>query len=323
MIRQKAAKDIPEPIVFGPDFPSFKMLMRRGRQVFESRTNQNLFLDPIFDFDPNGTFTFGEFLRRLGTWRDCLPLLFEDYYVTDEGELFDWTYFAAVPRWDACQPIQQLHGYCRSRSQSAFLRKYLESQYRVGLPRAWDEWHSALNQRALALGVPWRSPVTVVGSEGFVWRLVDLLCGFPAPIPEVWLNYVGYDKTIEDEAHLAANPQRVDFVILADGQKCVVEIDGPSHYADYDETTKTYTVNEDRYAKNLLVERSLRRHGWEIYRFANVEVDRAADDSQFIKLAEHLPGFTSDSYMGRLAFTADEITSVLGALDRFLVPGPR
>lgn len=290
------AKDIPEPIVFGPDFPNFKMLMRQGRQVFESRTNRNLLLHPIWDSDGEGTFTLARLLRRLGSWQDCLPLFFEEFWLTEDGELIDWTVWAKTPGWDKCQTLQDLAGYCRSRSQREFFWRYLSSQYRAGLEQAYDEWCAASQDQASMNGTEWTSPALRFGDEDFIWRLADLVFDFPAAIPEVWLNYVGYDKTIEDEAHLAENPQRVDFVILADSRKCVVEIDGPSHYADYEEETRTYTVNEDRYAKNLAIERSLRRHGWEIYRFANVEVDRVTDDDAFVRLAEHLPGFASTWY---------------------------
>jgi hypothetical protein len=247
-------------------------------------------------------------LRHLGSWQDCLPLFFDEFWLTEDGELIDWTVWATTPGWDKCRPLQDLAGYCRSRSQRGFFWRYLSSQYRAGLEQAYEEWSTASQHQASMKGREWRSPALEFGDEDFTWRLTDLVFDFPAAIPEVWLNYVGYDKTTEDEAHLAENPQRVDFVILADGRRCVVEIDGPSHYADYDEETRSYTVNEDRYAKNLAIERSLRRHGWEIHRFANVEVDRVTDDGDFVRLAEHLPGFASNWYgdelgMGRPAIS--------------------
>jgi very-short-patch-repair endonuclease len=102
----------------------------------------------------------------------------------------------------------------------------------------------------------------------------------------VWLNVIGSDRTLEDADHLAENPQRVDFALFAEGEKAVVEIDGRSHYAAYDVVTKTYSINEERYAKNLAIERSLRRQGWDIHRFSNLEVERANSDEQFVHLAQ-------------------------------------
>ena len=151
-----------------------------------------------------------------------------------------------------------------------------------------------------------------------MWGLIELMFGFPAAIPEVWLNAIGADRTIEDEAHLAENPQRVDFVILGDGRKAVVEIDGPSHYADYNEETSTYTVSQDRYAKNLAVERSLRRQGWEIHRFANVEVERAADVEQFTHLVDDLPGVVSEQGLHLEPFTASLLEETFGSYEKFL-----
>ena len=127
--------------------------------------------------------------------------------------------------------------------------------------------------------------------DAITFGLIDLVFDFPALIPETWLNYVGPDKTEADERHLAENPSRVDFVVFVEGRKYVIEIDGPSHYADFDEQERTYTVSEERYAKNLAIERSLRRQGWEINRFANVEVMRASGDD-FVRLlvSAELPG---------------------------------
>jgi hypothetical protein len=291
------------------------MLMRDGRQVFESRTNRNLFLHRDFDSNGEGTFTLARLLHRLGSWTDCFPLLFETWWFTDDGKLRfnDW---ASTPDWDNCLPLQDLAGYCQSDSQRAFFWRYVSSQYRVGVAKAWEEWFALLRGRADLDGHLY-SPSDQYGDEGLVWKIMDLEFGFPAAIPEVWLNYVGWDKTTEDEAHLAENPQRVDFVILAHGQKCVVEIDGPSHYADYDEQSRSYAVNEHRYAKNLAIERSLRRHGWEIHRFANVEIDGITEDDDFVRLAEHLPGFAASWYpemesMGRPSFSWQLLDQTLG-----------
>jgi very-short-patch-repair endonuclease len=112
---------------------------------------------------------------------------------------------------------------------------------------------------------------------------------FPALIPEVWLNYLGPQKSADDEIHLSENPSRVDFVMIAEGKKCVIEIDGKSHYADYDEEARRWSVSERRYTRNLRIERSLRNQGWEIFRFSDLEVN-ACTDAQFPRLVEHLPG---------------------------------
>lgn len=46
-----------------------------------------------------------------------------------------------------------------------------------------------------------------------------------------------------------------------------------------------YIVNEQVYAKNLRIERSLRRQGWGIFRYANVELrNEDATGSGFVRL---------------------------------------
>jgi len=151
-----------------------------------------------------------------------------------------------------------------------------------------------------------------------VRTLTDLVFSFPALVPEVWLNAVGPDRTVEDEKHLGENPQRVDFVMLANGKKCVIEIDGPSgHYADYDEITHTYSVNESLYAKNLKIERSLRRQGWEIHRFANVEVNGVGND-EFTALVGYLPGSRANAWFPVPTVSAESVKAAMGDVDKYM-----
>ena len=48
---------------------------------------------------------------------------------------------------------------------------------------------------------------------------------------------------------LDENPSRVDFVSFVNGTGHLIEIDGPSHYAAYDEVTYSYRVDEMAYAR--------------------------------------------------------------------------
>src|SRR5262245_2420675 len=97
---------------------------------------------------------------------------------------------------------------------------------------------------------------------------------FPALIPQVWLNWLH----AAPEGVLSAldqNPSRVDFVAFSNGERHAIEIDGPSHYADFDETSRTYSVNEKEYARNLKIERSLRSEEWVVTRIGRHEVREA------------------------------------------------
>jgi hypothetical protein len=317
-----AAPNIPEPVVYGPDFPSFKMLTRHGRTVFESRTNQNLFLNDR-SFTENGTYTFGRFLGDVCvSAQELAPLVFTDSWWDDSGELIDWERFSTIPKWTDCPAIQRLLGYCQTEPQRRFLLRYLETQHPYGVGDAWKAWRERGMETARSEGTDWIDP-WMFASLLFMTALVEAMLDFPALIPEVWLNVIGSERTLEDADHLAENPQRVDFALFAEGEKAVIEIDGPSHYADYDESTKTYSINEERYAKNLAIERSLRRQGWDIHRFSNLEVERANSEERFVHLAHDLPGFIGTETLGRPAVTADRIDRAMGGMATFLVSLPK
>lgn len=95
----------------------------------------------------------------------------------------------------------------------------------------------------------------------------------PALIPQVWLNYI-YDPHLGPKdpkrAYLRKNISRVDFIMLWEGMRHIIEIDGPEHYGSL--KGGEYLVDQERYTKNLIVERSLRNLDWIVHRFSNLEV---------------------------------------------------
>jgi hypothetical protein len=98
---------------------------------------------------------------------------------------------------------------------------------------------------------------------------------FPALIPQVWLRHIyepslGPTDPLRDEAY-----SRVDFVVLWNGKKVVIEIDGPEHYASWDKTNREWKVSEQIYTRNLVRERQLRKNGWEFVRLSNQEIQEA------------------------------------------------
>jgi hypothetical protein len=95
----------------------------------------------------------------------------------------------------------------------------------------------------------------------------------------------------------------VDFVAFVHAQGQIIEIDGPSHYATYDEGTHEYTLDEDAYARNLKVARYLEAEGWQLTRIGRSEVREAmkaldTDDFTFgfacIELMRLLPFYRKD-----------------------------
>jgi hypothetical protein len=268
------ARDIPDPIIFGQNFPELRLVHRSGKQIPESRSNENLRLRS-YDFDERGTFTMAAFLSRaqrcrcgsvpadpradptprcrlvLGE-RDELPVLHEGLDLA------------------GCQTTSWLESLCQTDAQRRFLALWCLTQ----ASRMAADWYEGLEG-----WLQWNG-----------WAQRERL-SFPALIPEVWLNYMGPNKTPDDEIHLEKNPSRVDFVMLAEGKKCVIEIDGPSHYADFNQETRRYTVSERKYSRNLKIERSLRASGWEIHRFSNLEVESATPETfhELVRLVPSTP----------------------------------
>jgi very-short-patch-repair endonuclease len=252
--------NLPQPLIYGPDRPTLVLMTVGGLQRVESRTNSNLFLGPD-DFTDSGTFTFGRLLslqENAGcscAENDGRVCSFADAEVVD-GVVKSLT----LPGTGApCGAYGRLADFCDSKAQRSFLM--------------W--WHVLGRYNSRTVQFALRSLIAKRSMS--VWEVNLLLqafyLDFPALVPEAWLNYLDPRvRTEADAAHLQQNPSRVDFVMLADGRKQVIEIDGPSHYAEYDEANRCYTVSEPLYTKNLWIERSLRRSGWEIHRFSNWEV---------------------------------------------------
>jgi len=274
-------ENIPSPLVYGPDFPKFKMFLRRGKQVFESRTNQNLYLTQA-SFTAEGTYPFHRLLEATGVWKSETP---NEWYF-DPMWVADYRYIEAdrkvteitlVEQLDfaKCPALTLLLNYSPE-SHRRFHEKYVQCQW----DRARRGFESAVTEYVAANGA--------ISAWGLDELISVMLLSFPALIPEVWLAAVGFEKTLEDQEYLAEHPQRVDFVVFGQGRKAVIEIDGRDHYSEWSAPLDEYIASEEVYTRNLRIERSLRRQGWEIHRFSNYEA-RTVSASEFEKLLWELP----------------------------------
>ncbi|MDP2936577.1 MAG: hypothetical protein Q8O86_08820 [Dehalococcoidia bacterium] len=128
------------------------------------------------------------------------------------------------------------------------------------------------------------------GARPLIGRLVRQL-SLPALIPQVWLAYV-YDPYVNpkdvEKTVLRDMPSRVDFLLVKDGERHIVEIDDPSHYAIFDEETRRWEVDEERYTRNLRIEGGLKRQKWFVHRFSNSEVLRSDPMELLALLTEEL-----------------------------------
>lgn len=107
-----------------------------------------------------------------------------------------------------------------------------------------------------------------------------------ALVPQVWLNWIHYDPGAKEEPlGLPREPFRVDFVIMSEWRKIVMEIDGESHFLEFFGVNPKGQVSSkpsvDRYSSHLKKDRWLRREGWEVWRFTSKEVMAETDFFSF------------------------------------------
>jgi very-short-patch-repair endonuclease len=90
----------------------------------------------------------------------------------------------------------------------------------------------------------------------------------PALLPEVWLHWD--PKTVAQRGAQALLTHRMDFLmLLPGGARIVLEVDGMQHYAD-----SMGRADPRQYARLAAGERELKLAGYEVYRFAGVELQQ-------------------------------------------------
>lgn len=139
--------------------------------------------------------------------------------------------------------------------------------YDAYISRLWNKLESYCNDK---------SPV-----EKAFLDLYMHICGndfhqgalLPAMIPNVYINW-DFSK---EERGKTVKPYTVDFVLKSStfgtNNLTIIEIDGLSHYADYDSSNRKYIVSEKRYADHLRKDRWLRSQGFNVFRIGNSEIE--------------------------------------------------
>lgn len=290
-------RDYPYPIIFGAVDPQnpFPVLniKTEGRETrIFSRTNYNLFLEP----QDAKHLTIGALLKKLGReiTSQCdgchkefgwCRLIYESvagewWNIEKTGELppsaSPENYFRQYKiglGWHNCKVYELLLNICETNAERKFLEQYLLA---VGLKLRMKGVEDAYLKK--------REPdfTNIRTLWDFTECLLDDL-QYPALIPQVWLNFI-WDKSLgvfdPERGYLDENPSRVDFIMLTDQQKHVIEIDDPGHYATFREGK--YTVNEEQYTKNLRIDRRLKWDGWIVHRFSRWEVRSAFNIDYFM-----------------------------------------
>jgi len=322
-------ENLPYPLIYGPNFPKISFQTKDGKRRFFSNTNKNLFLES-YDFTPLGTFTLGQFLLRLGPWKyrgNCYlcreknkfcPLFISKMSYDQQTDFAQVEELVEdVPKWEICISIKDLLQDMQSEAERKWYLGYLDVTYTwcrntydpwVKIAQKWNEYsfsNSGANRRSKLPNFEKRRKFDRVSN------LMKKAFVAPAPIPQVWLNYIPpweIKPGSSMEEHIQENPSRVDFLIINKGKLVVVEIDGPTHYGTFNKNLGRWIINEEKCARNLWIERSLRKQGCELHRFSSWEVMRCT--SNFEEYDEYLARGGSEDE-GKKMFWFFELISAL------------
>ncbi len=308
-----AARDPQQP------FPNINIKTEAGIQKFFSRTNYNLFIDnpeqakhlsigTLFKYlGTNETNHCEKCKQHFGGCRLFVKAVEPEHIFGDgsgkEHHIKEWIRIQegpVFPAWQECNVFRMLLGMTETEAERTFLGEYLIwagfqskglNRYDQLIPKTFQNWQPSPDDPP-----QYGRYITYIGrwdllgesyppnrdAWEFSMQMLDCL-SYPALIPQVWLNFI-YERNLglldPARGHLEENPARVDFVMLFDGGKHVIEIDGPEHYAEF--KGGRYLVSEERYTKNLRIERRLEWDGWKAHRFSNWEVLNTSNMEYFV-----------------------------------------
>jgi very-short-patch-repair endonuclease len=128
---------------------------------------------------------------------------------------------------------------------------------------------SSLYARLLT-SLPTNSPPQVNFFKAFYHGFGAAVPNLPVLLPEVWLHWD--PRTVNERGRDALLRFRMDFLmLLPNGVRVVIEIDGKHHYASDDGR-----ADINRYAKMVAADRELKLLGYQVFRFGAAELQ---DDS--------------------------------------------
>lgn len=272
--------EYPKTIFYGTKPLEIRLRSEGSEQTFFCLNNRTLHLTEkhfLRETYPAGSF-LGQLCREFcEPTRDPMmpcPAFVQSYKVgKDEYKGLASVELHPIPQFEACAGVEKLLGTIEMTDEEKFFwlqyheDKYAdESKWRDGLVEGWNAgWYE--------LPEGWGPKSRRGKFDRAMWWTLR----YPALIPQVWLNWL-HMASEQDQRRLDENPSRVDFMAFVDGARHVIEIDGPSHYADWDGST--YRVDEREYAKNLKIARSLQRQGWVLTRYGRIEVASAMTVSE-------------------------------------------
>jgi len=130
--------------------------------------------------------------------------------------------------------------------------------------------------RRLRSSLPGNSPPQTTLFESFYRSFGSAVPDLPALLPEVWLHWD--PKTVRERGAQALTRFRMDFLLLVpQGSRIVIEVDGKSHYAN-----EHGWADATRYSAMARADRDLKLAGYDVFHFGAEEL-RNSDSAEFVR----------------------------------------
>ena len=226
----------PPTIIYGSEIPDLRLRSSGGGQpTYFCRRNRNLHLTDR-DFDGQGTYQAGSLLRSFCE-EYCAPergdtpcpAFVRSHNVFTKDETLASVTLQAPLQLELCLGVQKLLDTTSWPEERFLLSAYLDGHTTDEV--AWrNELVEAWNRHCGRVDGDW-FPMRSRMFDRLMWATIR----YPALIPQAWLNWLAATEDRHMRV-LEENPSRVDFIGFYHGQRHIIEIDGPSHYADFNET---------------------------------------------------------------------------------------
>jgi len=176
-------------------------------------------------------------------FRDALDNDIEIVTNSDKVLVYDRPIGSDGLRWNA---LQQWWGEAQNMSDPTQAKRSLYARLKSSLPH--------------------NSPPQTLLFEAFFEGFRSAVPNLPALLPEVWLHWD--PRTVKERGRDALLRFRMDFLLLLpQGVRVVIEVDGKHHYAD-----ATGKADVNRYSQMVKADRELKLAGYEVFRFGALEL---------------------------------------------------
>ena len=155
--------------------------------------------------------------------------------------------------------------YDRQTGSEGLSWRDLQAWWETSSGLAGEEAKKSLYKRLIGC-LPDNSPPQRLLFESYFKHFKHSIPRLPALLPKVWLHWD--PKTVQERGKDALLRFRMDFLmLLPNGVRVVLEVDGKQHYAGADSK-----ADPNKYAAMAAADRDLRLSGYDVYRFGAAEL---------------------------------------------------